>query len=231
MTAARLTAACFLLLLSPLAHCDSTEPSVVADSCPGVAAWNASHADQLPTAIAARDKQRTLTAPDLLAELESRTDADQRARKKMLAASRSSEAMHDVAAIDADNDAWMIKLLQRQGLPTVGQVGERGLGLLWLLVQHADRYPKLQAIALRDFEKRHAAGELPADDLARLTDRVLLHQGKPQLYGTQFDWTSGKFEPRGVQDSAEIDTNRRQLGLMPLEDYACKMNAVLKDMQ
>jgi len=86
----------------------------------------------------------------------------------------------------------------------------------------------LQAALLPEFEKRYTAGELPADDLAKLTDRVLSALGKPQRYGTQFDWFSGVFKPRNAGDLAAIGANRRTLELMPLADYGCMMNTRLK---
>lgn len=49
-----------------------------------------------------------------------------------------------------------------------------------------------------------------------------------QRFGTQFDWYSGHFKPKGVLNMAEIGANRRQLGLMSLKDYACVMNGKLK---
>jgi hypothetical protein len=64
--------------------------------------------------------------------------------------------------------------------------------------------------------------------LARLTDRVLLAAGKPQRFGTQFDWFSGRFKPKGIVNLADIESNRSSLGLMSLADYACMMNGKLK---
>ena len=65
--------------------------------------------------------------------------------------------------------------------------------------------------------------ELPANDLARFTDRVLLAGDKPQRYGTQFDWFSGEFTLPEPARLAEIDKERASLGLMPLRDYVCKL--------
>jgi hypothetical protein len=131
-------------------------------------------------------------------------------------------------ALDAGNLAWLEKLLQDEGVPTAQQVGERGVNWTWLLVQHADRNPQLQAAALPMFAKRYEAGELPADDFAKLTDRVLIALRKPQRFGTQFNWLSGKFDIRHAGDLSAIDANRRELGLMPLADYACMMTEKLK---
>ncbi len=80
----------------------------------------------------------------------------------------------------------------------------------------------------RNMHSALKGGELPADDLARLTDRVLLAAGKPQRFGTQFDWYAGQFTPKGAGNIADIEANRQALGLMPLADYACMMNGRLR---
>jgi hypothetical protein len=60
-------------------------------------------------------------------------------------------------------------------------------------------------------------------------DRLLRAAKKPQRFGTQFDWQSGTFSLPERQILEEIEANRRQLGLMPLEDYACKMIRVARE--
>lgn len=102
-----------------------------------------------------------------------------------------------------------------------------GVKWAWVIVQHADTRPEWQASLLAEFEKRFEAAELPADLFAKLTDRVLLKQHQPQRFGTQFDWLSGHFNPRGAIDIAQIDAHRSAIGLMPLADYACLVNQKL----
>jgi len=161
-------------------------------------------------------------------QLKQRTDDDQRERRALLANPRDLDLRRRVQSLDADNISWLQELSKDTGVPTVAQVGELGVHWTWLLVQHADEDRGLQAALLPEFEKRYTAGELPADDLAKLTDRVLSALGKPQRYGTQFDWFSGVFKPRNARDLAAIDANRRTLELMPLADYGCMMNTRLK---
>jgi hypothetical protein len=72
-------------------------------------------------------------------------------------------------------------------------------------------------------ERRFAAGELPANDLARITDRVLIAGGEPQKFGTQFDWFAGDFSLPEQGALVEIDASRAELGLMPLADYVCTL--------
>lgn len=197
-------------------------------TCPGAAAWNAAHADQLPEAMKVRDAARTLGNPDLRHELEERVAVDQTARQAMLT-NRGNNG--DVARIDSENDAWLVKLLKTDGFPKADQVGEYGLHLMWLLVQHADQMPKLQELALDEFLQRFNEGVFSGDDLARLADRVLLHEGKPQRFGTQFDWMAETFHPKPMEDRDKVAANRRKIGLMPLEDYACLKNQDLKSLR
>lgn len=214
----------FALLWCTLPVLSAATPS---PPCPGAEAWKAAHPELSPEAMALRDAQRTYTDPELRKQLEDRFDEDQRARRQLLKFPRDQDVARRVENVDSQNLIWLRNLVRDRGIPTVQQVGEQGVQWAWLLVQHADRDRNLQATAQAVFTQRFVAGELPADDLAKLTDRILVAQGKPQRFGTQFDWLSRKFDPRKSGDLTEIDAHRREIGLMPLEDYACMMNAKL----
>ena len=196
--------------------------------CPGARAWDETHKDQLPEAMLRRDSARSLTKPELLAEIRKRANRDQEARRAWLG-HQSNGALGDmVYRVDQGNIAWLRGLIGTQGLPTAAEVGESGVHLTWLLIQHADAARDLQQKALPLLVERYKAGELPATDLARLIDRMLVEHKKPQRFGTQFDWLSGKFPVPDPARITEIDANRRELGLMPLADYACRMNEWLR---
>ena len=61
--------------------------------------------------------------------------------------------------------------------------------------------------------------EIRSSDVAYLTDRVLLAEGKKQVYGTQFTLTNGKCQPRPLEDEAHVDQRRQEVGLPPLAAY------------
>jgi hypothetical protein len=214
-----------LALMLPIWQVNIAMSAELTMPCPGAAAWREAHRNQLPVALEQRDQTRTFSAPELRADLQRRFDADQRERQKLLSDPQDRDLASQVQHMDMDNLAWLKKLVKDNGVPTVAQVGESGVHWTWLLVQHADGDAEFQRSVLPVFTQRQAAGDLPADDLARLTDRVLLAEGKPQRFGTQFDWYSQQFRPKGVVDAADIEANRRALGLMPLSDYACMMSA------
>ena len=203
----------------------------LAQMCPDAAKWRTEHPKQLLVELEHRDEAATLTDPALRRELHRRVDADQAARKVMLASVHDAARGSKVAALDSDNLRWLQTLIARQGLPTAHQVGISGMHWTWILAQHADLEPRFQRTLLLAFEKRFAAGELPAEDLARLTDRVLVNSGRPQQYGTQFDWYTKEFKLLSRDALIKIEANRTRLALMPLNDYVCMMTLRSRQLQ
>ena len=64
-----------------------------------------------------------------------------------------------------------------------------------------------------------ARGEALPADLAHLTDRVLLAEGKEQIYGTQTTARDGRFVACRLRDPGRVDELRESVGLEPLEIY------------
>jgi len=68
-------------------------------------------------------------------------------------------------------------------------------------------------------------GEANPSDAAYIHDKVLMYQGKKQLYGTQiaFNEKKGINDVYPIQDEANVDTRRAKVGLGPLADALKKM--------
>ncbi len=195
--------------------------------CHGAIAWNQAHPEDSFDALLQRDAARTVSDPALRNTLIERYQRDQAARTAYLAAPGNALVRQRVLETDADNVAWLFKLVKAQGFPTAAQVGELGVSNAWLLAQHADRQPTFQAALLPELEQRHANGELSGMTLSRYVDRVLVAQGKPQRYGTQFTpqaWATPHFGLPDEDSVRAVDQHRRELGIMPLADYVCMMS-------
>jgi hypothetical protein len=212
----------FAILLSVLLDArarGADAPSV--EQCPGAATWTRTHPAFAQSPQSESGDNRAISEYALLKDLKVRVETDQGARKRWLADPKSENLARSVAVIDAANLTWLRQLISEKGFPTAAQVGSEGVHLAWILLQHADQDPKLQSQLLPVLEQRFAAGELAANDLARITDRVLVASGRPQRYGTQFDWFSGAFKLPEPSRLTEIDSARSHVGLMPLADYVC----------
>jgi hypothetical protein len=197
----------------------------------------------VPGIVAAQDAPKAAAPkdPDLRAELLRRVKTDQDARMALiefmkrhgsdpakLSADRKAEhtkLSEAVAAADKENTARLGKVIDQSGWPTVTQVGKDGAHAAWLLVQHADANPKFQRTCL-DLMTKLPKEEVSQTDVAYLTDRVLLAEGKKQLYGTQFTSAGGKWEPRPLEEPEKVDERRKAVGLSPLAEYVKQLEAL-----
>ncbi|OJT27444.1 hypothetical protein BO221_05590 [Archangium sp. Cb G35] len=162
--------------------------------------------------------------PQLRDELLRMMEEDQAARRAAGAAQFKDLAANErMKAIDIKNTARMKEIVAQLGWPTKTLVGERGAKAAWLLVQHADLDVAFQRQCLPLLEKSVAAGEGSPKDLAYLTDRILVAEGKPQRYGTQFHTVEGKLVPRPIEDEANVDARRAAVGLGTMAEYNAQM--------
>lgn len=215
-----------LLVACPAAALADKEDAALAKACPGLTAWAAVHPHG-SDAAASTDAGRRISQPALREALARRAAADVRARDAAVAqGAPDPAAMHAVLKTDAGNLAWLKELVARQGFPTVAQVGARGVADAWLLAQHADRDSAFQWQVLRTLQTRGEQAGAAKQELAMLTDRVLLAGGKPQRYGTQFAaGEDGKLQMQPVADRDGLDARRSAMGLMPLALYRCVLGA------
>ena len=163
--------------------------------------------------------RKSMGNPDLYAELMKRMKTDQDARLAEV------PNVFQMMLIDWDNTTWMKQVVEKHGWPGRAMVGRNGAQAAFLLVQHADRDPAFQRRCLTLLTQAYEKGEASADQVAYLTDRVLLAEGKPQLYGSQFHTVNGKLQPRPIENEAEVDQRRAAMGLEPLAVYAEQMRS------
>jgi hypothetical protein len=184
--------------------------------------------------LAAEEPAKKPTEEGLRKELLQRVKEDQDARKAMIEWMRSNKPepgkplppeMERVGKIDEDNTKWLRHVVEKHGWPTFTMVGKDGAHAAWLLVQHADKDRKFQRECL-DLMKNLLPNEADRKDYAYLTDRVLLAEGKKQLYGTQFHQVNGRWEPRLLEDPLGVDERRKEMGLGTLEEYRKQMESV-----
>ena len=112
------------------------------------------------------------------------------------------------------------RILARVGWPGRSLVGEDGAAAAWRIVQHAIGEPDFMRGCRSLIRNAVAAGEAEPANAAFLEDRVRVFEGRPQLYGTQYDWDEeGRFMvlSNGVEAPEAVEARRRGAGLPPLE--------------
>lgn len=120
--------------------------------------------------------------------------------------------------LDETNVQAFVKLMGFDW-PKISEVGERPTKAAFLLLSHTtdtlliSRYLPL-------LKKRCEAGEAEWLHYATLSDRMLVHRGLPQRYGTQFKPPTSEAEkakPFPLENAAMVNEWRKELGLEPIE--------------
>lgn len=145
---------------------------------------------------------------------------DQQIRKKALR-SRTWDTKK-INDLDRRNTKEMKRVIQRFGWPTVSKVGKKASHAAWLLVQHADHDVMFQKKCLELVRKEYERNpkNIQKQEIAYLTDRVLVHKRKKQIFGTQFYTTKyGKLIPRPISDKRNLDKRRKEYDLEPFKNY------------
>ncbi len=96
----------------------------------------------------------------------------------------------------------------------------------WILIQHADDYPELQAKALKRMEKYLNNGGIKPANYAYLWDRVAVNTGRLQRYGTQPIWEckSGQLELQPLENPSQVNKRRATMGLNTVEKGLSQMS-------
>ena len=110
------------------------------------------------------------------------------------------------------------EIFDKHGFPGVKMVGLNATRAFVTMLLHSPSV-ELQKRALPHVERAARRKEIPPDDFAMLADDVLGHEGKPQLYGTNFTFVGDKLALNPTQDPARLDERRRKLGLPPIAEY------------
>ncbi len=142
--------------------------------------------------------------------------ADQEARR---AWQGDPDRAAEVERLDRDHTERLRELVDALGWPGRSEVGEAAATAAWLLVQHADHDPEFQRRCLALLEAAAERGDAEPRHVAFLTDRVLIHEGSLQRYGTQLRMESGRLVPIPIEDPDGVDGRREALGLEPLDAY------------
>lgn len=130
--------------------------------------------------------------------------------------------------IDTKNTEKLKKIIKKYGWPTISIVGKKASKNAWLLVQHADHDIKFQKKCLKLMENIYKVNPnlINKINIAYLKDRILVGEGKKQLFGTQFYTNKkGVFGFRPIRDIKNLDKIRKEYELPPFREYKKLINS------
>ena len=131
-----------------------------------------------------------------------------------------------MARVHARNAQRLRRVLESVGWPGAEIVGRDGAEAAWLVLQHAIAEPDLLRRALPLLKTAARDGRTDPAHAAMLEDRIRFFEGRPQRYGTQFDWDAeGNLSPGAVEDPPRLAERRLAVGLPPLEEQMEKVRS------
>lgn len=88
--------------------------------------------------------------------------------------------------ISRDNILELESLIEKYGWPTFSMVGKQFSAIAFFIIQHAELQTQKKYLPI--ITQAYENGEAHFNWVAMLTDRILLRENKPQIYGSQGIW-------------------------------------------
>ena len=168
--------------------------------------------------------------PALRDELLAMEKVDQDARRKCSSgdADFQMKCYVEIAkTIDTPNTVRLGQIFDAHGLPGIQMVGRDGLNAFMILLQHTVG-DELRVRAVGPITKAFERKELTPQDYANFIDRLRLHKGMGQLYGSGFEFKDGKMVLSKTEDLKNLEKRRRKLGLPPMSEAVKMMKEIYK---
>lgn len=124
-----------------------------------------------------------------------------------------------IRKVDSLNQIKVEKMIDLYGWLGKSEVGDMANQTLFLVIQHSDMAVQEKYLPL--LRKSVNSLESNAYDLALMEDRVLVSQGKKQLYGSQVrrNPQTNQYEVLPIEDEKNIDKRRKKMGMESLSEY------------
>lgn len=129
-----------------------------------------------------------------------------------------NELVRCLAATDGPNVKRIREIIYSTGFPTSKDVGIDGVKAFFLILQHSESV-ELRLKCKKGIERAFKDKVLSVSEYTVFVDRLLVKQGKPQIYGSNFDLENGKLVMSRTKDVKNLDKRRIAIGLPPIEEY------------
>lgn len=119
---------------------------------------------------------------------------------------------------DHRNQELVISIIEKCGIPTLNEVTQKEMTAIWLGLQHTTK--KHRKKYFPQIEKAVKNGDLSKQQYALMKDRILMDEGKPQIYGSQIQ--DGKLYQ--LENPETVNERRKKMGMGTIEEYLKRFN-------
>ena len=136
------------------------------------------------------------------------------------------EISQKITTIDLQNSDDLQNVIDKFGWPKPNLVGIKGTSAAFLILQHAPQ--AMQESLLPTLHNEFLQGNLTGQQLALLTDKLLIKAGKKQRYGTQLAIVNGDIVFNEIEDEKNLDKRRTEMDMMSMSDYKALLKRMYK---
>jgi len=143
-------------------------------------------------------------------------EEDLRVRKELMDAGElGGHYVPSMEAIHVKNAQRLRGLINKCGWPAEDIAAKDGAEAAWLIAQHAIGEPEFRKSVLSLLCQCADGDRTPAWHAAYPEDRIAMHEGRPQRYGSQWtdDPRDGRVRPWKLADPNHVDELRASVGL------------------
>lgn len=181
--------------------------------------------------ITCKNTDKRMDYKDIAKKIISLRDADLTLREVLIQTGKLGEGyneemkeLHDRNAVELND------IVDAIGYPTTDKVGMEASEAAWLVIQHSIGQPDFMKKCKVLLEDAVSEGKAEPRYLAYMEDRIAVLEGKPQLYGTQFDWDdNGELSANAFDDLVKVNQRRKALGFNTLEEQTAIMRKQVRD--
>jgi len=116
-----------------------------------------------------------------------------------------------------ENEKKLLQLFDKYGWPVASEVTEIAAAGAALIINHSSYELRSQYFPM--LEKAFKEGEAQPLRYAKMRDRLLVEEGKAQMFGTQLKYVNSARVPHPIIEPEYVDKRRAEIGLGPLNVY------------
>jgi hypothetical protein len=143
---------------------------------------------------------------------------DQAARAFDWSSPATKKTVERLQSTDERLTAELQQIIHEKGWPTISLVGLKASQDAALILTHSPDHD-FQRKLIPELQQLAEDEKIVGSDIATIMDKVLVSEGKPQRFGTQFTISDGRAHMDPVEDPAHLDQRRAQYLLLPMTEY------------
>ena len=131
---------------------------------------------------------------------------------------RKSNELIKYAKEDHRNQELVISIIEKCGMPTLNEVTQKQMSAIWAGLQHTNK--KYRKKYFPQIKEAVENGDLSKQQYALMKDRILMDEGKPQIYGSQIKGN----KLYKLENPETVNERRKEMGMGTIEDYLRNFN-------